>query len=174
MFGRCVINKTQISSFKNPCLRVYYFFLGIYQVHGDGCFDTGPISLSLTGNYPDVHHHGHKTLLESSQQICSEPALKRLHWKRIHLLLWSLRGYGKEVIGFIEKYIKIRLLDVTRRQTATTRPTRHLAKLSISILNNIWKKVFLENQQKRPWSMKTLVVLLDSYFLTEFLWVQTR
>ena len=65
-------------------------------------------------------------------------------------------------------------LDVTRRQTATTRPTRHLAKLSISILNNIWKKVFLENQQKRPWSMKTLVVLLDSYFLIEFLWVQTR
>ena len=102
MFGRCVINKTQLSSFKIPCLRLYCSYHGIYQVHGDGCFDTGPISLSLTGNYPDVHHHGHKTLWESSQQegfkICPEPALKRLHGKRIHLLLWSLRGYGNEVI----------------------------------------------------------------------------
>ena len=106
MFGRCVINKAQLSSCKIPCLRLYCTYHEIYQVHGDGCFDTGPISLSLTGNYPDVHHHGHKTLLESSQQICSEPALKRLHRKWIHLLLWSLRGYGKEVIGFIEWALK--------------------------------------------------------------------
>ena len=101
MFGRCVINIAQLSSCKIPCFRLYCSYHRIHQVHGDGCFDTGPISLSLTGNYPDVNHHGHETLWESSQ-LCSEPALKRLHWKRIHLLLWSLRGYGKEVIGFIE------------------------------------------------------------------------
>ena len=127
------------------------------KVHGDGCFHTGPIPLSLTGRQSLWYWwwwmykieskwwwwlifgnslFEHWTGCTENQFTCSSGPCVEMEKRWVEM--------GRSTININEKWrinYQQKSSDAIKKLTVRTKVTKHLARLFISILNSIWKRV---------------------------------